>query len=300
MLRFLQAGRDAAMRYKGLALLLFGVHLVLAYVLTQPLYHALDEIVSVTGFSADLSQGFDAVLWVEIWDTFAPALYGFLGQLWWVGLLMGVWKAVSSVGVLHALYREHSMFFWDGIGQHGGRALGVALLFLMTAFAWSAGVLFVGVVAATATGSALGTFWTALVVTPTVLISGLAVLDLMHDYARAGLVAEGWTVRQACRSGLAWPFRHGQASLLYVAWFAAALALLALPFLLEAWLPAFDKGTAWLRFGLQQGVFLLRAFVTVAWLGTTMAFFEHIQRKNAVLIAGEATPGEGLETLRMT
>lgn len=285
MLRFLKAGLDAAMRHKGVTLLLFGVHLVLAYVLTQPLYHALDEIVSATGFSADLSQGFDAVIWIEIWDTFAPALYGFLGQLWWVVLLIGGWKAVSGVGVLHAIYREHGVFFWDGIGQHGGRALSVALLFLLTALLWIAIVLFVGVVGATAMGSAFGIFWVALVATPTVLISGLAVLDLMHDYARAGLVAERWTVRQAFRSGLAWPFRHGRASVLYVAWFSVAVALLAVPFLLEAWLPAFDKGTAWLRFGLQQGIFLVRAFVTVAWLATTLAFFEHIQRKNAVLIA---------------
>ncbi|GAB5519439.1 MAG: hypothetical protein RhofKO_16900 [Rhodothermales bacterium] len=290
MMRFLKAGFDAAMRYKGVALLLFGVHLVLAYVLTQPLYHALDEVVSGTGFSMDLSQGFDLVLWVEIWETFGPAVYGFLGQLWWVVLLIGVWKAVSSVGVLHALYREHGAFFWSGLGQHGGRALSVALLFLLAACVWIGLVLFVGTVIAVAVGTEVGIFWTAFVVMPTLLISGLAVLDLMHDYARAGLVVERWTVGQAFRRGIGWPFRHGMASLLYVAWFVVALLVLALPFLLESWLPAYGKGTAWLRFGLQQGVFLLRAFVTVAWFGTTLAFFEHIQRKNAVLIAETPPP----------
>ncbi|MEM6647223.1 MAG: hypothetical protein AAF730_13325 [Bacteroidota bacterium] len=290
MTRFLKTGLDAAMRYKGVALLLFGVHLVLAHVLAQPLYHALAEIVSGTGFSADLSQGFSLVLWVEIWDTFAPTVYGFLGQLWWVMLLMGGWKAVSNVGVLHAIYREHGAFFWEGLGQHGGRALTLALLFLLATLLWSVPVLIIGISIAVAVSTEVGIFWIALVALPTVLISGLAVLDLMHDYARAGLVVEHWTAGQAFREGFAWPFRHGRSSLLYVAWFAVALSLLALPWLLEAWLPAFGKSVAWLRFGMQQVAFLLRAAVTVAWLGTTLAFFEHIQRKNAVLIAEQQPP----------
>ena len=133
----------------------------------------------------------------------------------------------------------------------------------------------------------VGAFWINLVILPTLLISVLAVLDLMHDYARMALVVDEQKVFKAMFTGLAWPFKHGSASGLYVAWFVPATVLLLLPTVLDMNVAAATGGAIWGLFLMQQIVMLLRAAVTVGWFGSETALYETIRLRELPLIAEE-------------
>ena len=76
--------------------------------------------------------------------------------------------------------------------------------------------------------------------------------------------------------------------LLYAAWFLVAALLLAAPAFLDAAFTAGTAGTIWLLFGLQQALLVLRAAVTVGWLGSEVAFFEAVRAREMPIIAGAA------------
>src|SRR5690606_22647996 len=98
----------------------------------------------------------------------------------------------------------------------------------------------------------VGFFWVNLVIVPTLLISVLAVLDLMHDYSRIALVVDEQTVTEAFGTGLRWPLRHRQASWLYLLWFAVATLLWLLPLGLDMMVEQVSSVGIWGLFLIQQ------------------------------------------------
>jgi hypothetical protein len=282
-----QAGLAALRRRPGLALLLFAMQLALAFILTLPLYFTLNEIVGPTGFSDDLARQFDIVLWFDIMEKVEPMLGGLLWQVLLAGVLLLVWHAASGVGLVHALRAGGGRSFWQGVGRFTGPGLLLALLFLLLAFAWLIPVGVVNAAVKAVWAGTVGEWWTNNVLTPTLFIAGIAVLDLMHDYARAALVIDEAPVGRAWRTGIGWPFRHGVASWLYLAWFVPGLGLWLLPTVVDL-----SFAAAWVPFLVQQGCLLARAFVTVGWVGSAVSLFEEVRLQEMPLIASAAPDGE--------
>ena len=288
----LAAGLRGLRRRRGLVLLIYGLDLALALALAYPLYAVLAATVGPTGFSDDLAAGFDIVLWADIFEEIGPVLGALLWQLLWIVPLYGLWKVASRVGLAHALRGDQIRPFWQGVGRYTGRGVLLALGFVL--------LIAVVVVAAGAVAFVLlaifpgeaGQFWTVVAVVPLVLVIGLAWLDLSHDFARLALVVEDRPVQQAIRTGLAWPFRHRAALALYGLWFVPAAVLLVLPTLLDANVAAATGLGIWSLFAVQQIVLLLRAAVTVGWIGSEAALYEAVWMREAPLIAAapEATP----------
>jgi len=109
----------------------------------------------------------------------------------------------------------------------------------------------------------------------------------MHDYGRMALVVSDQKVLRATGIGIAWPFKHGKASGLYVVWFVPAALLLLLPTVLGMTVAAATGGAIWGRFLMQQILLLLRAAVTVGWFGSETALYETIKFQEMPLIASE-------------
>ena len=293
----IRAGFTSIACRPGLAVLLYAVGGLLAFVLSTLVYNVLADVVGPTGFGPDLTRDFDVVLWADVLEEAGTTLGTVALQLLWIGPLYLPWTVAASVGLIHALKGSRTGPFWQGVGRYTGRALLLALLYgllAMGVFLPLAGLIALldgvwdGEVAA---------FWTYGVAAPTLLITALSILDLMQDYSRIALVVEEPGVWRAWKAGVLWPFRHGMASRLYVVWFALAAVLLVLPTLLDMSLTAATTGTIWLLFGLQQLALLARAAVTVGWIGSEVAFFEDVRRRQ-VPPAAEDAPPAGLDVER--
>lgn len=283
--RSVSAGLTAVRRRAGLVVLLYVVNLGLAFVLAWPLYGALRRIVGPTGFGPELAAGFDFGRWAEILGELDEvfALLG-LNLLWMVPLYL-LWQAAAMVGLVHALRGMQVRSFWQGVGRYTLRAVLLGLLFgvalavgvvLVLAIVFALSVLWPGEV---------GAFWINLVLTPTLLIGLAAALDLMHDYARIALVIEDQPVGRATATGFSWPGRHRTTTALYLVWFAGAALLWLLPFVLDGAFAAGTAPTIWVLFLVQQVVLLLRAAVTVGWIGSETFFYETVRLREAPLLA---------------
>ena len=299
--RSFSAGGTALRRRPGLAVLLYGANLLLAFVLALPLYSTLRRVAGPTGYGPDLAAGFDVTLWAEILDQLGETL-GLIGaHLLWMIPLYVLWQAAAMVGLIHALRGLRVRSFWTGVGRFTGRAFLLALAFLLLLVVAGIGVLAVGLVLSLFWVGEAGAFWINLVIMPALFIGALAVLDLWHDYARIALVLEYKRVPAALAMGMSWPARHPTASLLYLAWFVPAVLLWLLPAALDSTFTAATPFSFWMLFLAQQLVLLLRAGVTVAWIGSETFFFETMRLREAPLIAEtpaaitepppEATPG---------
>jgi hypothetical protein len=288
------AGLAGLRRRPGLIVLLYAMNLVLALVLSIPVAVAFGGTVGPTGFGEDLAAGFDIVLWADIIEEAGEALLALFFHLLWMIPLYLIWKAAAGVGLIHALRGDGIRSFWQGVGRYTAKALLLGLAFLvLTALGVVLGVAVVLVLGGVWAGE-VGTFWVNGVVAPTLLISLLAVLDLMHDYARIALVVDDEPVLTAIGTGFTWPFRHGNASRLYVLWFVPAAVLLLLPTVLDLNATAATAGAVWTLFLAQQVLLLLRAAVTVGWFGSETAFYETIRRREMPLIAEDAAEGEAV------
>ncbi|HMB89313.1 MAG TPA: hypothetical protein VKP65_00610 [Rhodothermales bacterium] len=282
------AGLAGIRRRPGLIALLYGMNLLLAFVLSVPVYFALQEAIGPTGFGEDLARSFDVVLWADILEKAGDVLQAIPFQLLWMVPLYLLWKVAASVGLIHALRGEQIRPFWEGVGRYTGRAFLIALLYIVLFAAGIVGIIVLTLILNSVWPGEVGTFWVNFVIVPTAFISMVAVLDLMHDFANIALVVEEKPVLQATLRGLRWPLKYGRASWLYLAWFVPAALLLLLPTVLDMTLTA---GTGLAIFGLfllQQLLLLLRAAMTVGWLGSEVAFFEAIWIQEAPLIAEEA------------
>ena len=281
------AGFTGIRRRPGLVVLIYAMNLMMALILSIPVYIALSSTVGGTGFDADLAGGFDFVLWADIIEEVGEALGALQFQLLWMIPLYLIWKAAASVGLIHALRGDDARSFWQGVGRYTGKAVLLGLLFLVLALIGVVGLLIVAGGLSAFWPGEVGVFWINFAILPTLAISGLAVLDLMHDYARMALVVDEQKVLKATFTGLAWPFKHGQASGLYVAWFVPAALLLLLPTVLDMNVAAATGGAIWGLFLMQQILLLLRAAVTVGWFGSETTLYETIRLREMPLIASE-------------
>lgn len=281
----LKAGISAARRRPGLALLVYGADLALAAVLSVPLYHALGSAVGRTGHGPDLARGFDLVLWADVMEQ-VRVVFGALGaQLFWMLPLYLGWKAAAAVGLVHALRGSGARSFWQGVGRYGASGLLLALAFALPVALLLPGAAVASALVEALWGGEVARVWFHFVLLPLGGAAVLALLDLMHDYARIALVAGEERVRAAIRTGLAWPFRRPAAIALYAAWLVPAALLVAAPTLMDAAATAGTGASIWLLFLLQQACLVLRAAATVGWLGSEVAFYETVCDRERPLIA---------------
>lgn len=287
------AGLTGIRRRPGLIALLYGMNLLLAFVLSVPVYFALQEAIGPTGFGEDLARSFDVVLWADLLEKAGDVLQAIPFQLLWMVPLYLLWKVAASVGLIHALRGEQIRPFWEGVGRYTGRGLLIALLFFVLFAAGIIGLIVLALILNGAWSGEVGTFWVNFVIVPTLFISMIAVLDLMHDYANIALVVEEKPFLKATVKGIRWPIKHGRASWLYLAWFVPAALLLLLPTVLDMTLTAGTNLAIWGLFLFQQLLLFLRAATTVGWLGSEVAFYETVWMQEAPLIAEDAEPAEG-------
>jgi hypothetical protein len=118
---------------------------------------------------------------------------------------------------------------------------------------------------------------------PVLVVLGLAVLDLMHDYARMELVVARKPVMESFLSGLAWPFRYGRSLLIYAGWFLVSVVLLGIATIID-----FRPGGLWGVFLLQQVFLFLRAGSTIAWFGSEVDYYEGVATERLPLLADSA------------
>jgi len=282
LFRSFSAGITALKTRPGLVGLIYGMNLVIAFILAVPIYIVLSNTVADTGFSGDLAARFDVVLWADIMEKAGPILASVRAQFLWMVPLYLLWQVAAGVGLIHALRDGGVRSFWQGVGRYTGPGLLLALMYLLPLLGWFVFTAIVGVLLNFLWPGEVGAFWSFFVIIPTLVITGIAVFDLIQDYGRTALVVGGKTVTSAWTTGFAWPFRYGVSSWLYLMWFVIAALLLLAPTFIER-----NIGAAWGVFLLQQLFLFARAAVTIGWYGSEVALYEHVQWKEAPLIAEE-------------
>lgn len=285
--RFIADGWSASAKRPGLAGLLFAGNLLLGLILAVPILVAFSSAVSGTGFSPELAEEFDAALWADLMQESGPVFQTMLQQLFWILPLLYLWKVGSSVGVLYALSGDGDRSFWKGLGSYGGKALLLGLPFVGMAALIALGVVVLNILMSVLISGEVALFWLRLIIAPIVLILALAVLDMMHDFARLELVVSGKGVGASFSAGIGWFFRSGTAQTIYLGWFVIGLVALAVPFWADLAI-----GGILLGFVLQQVLLYLRAMVTVGWLGSELRFFEEVMDAPGDTAPSDAAPAE--------
>ena len=287
MVRSLIAGFKFTRRRLALVLLFYIIGSVLAFLITLPLHTALSNALGATGAGVDLAAHPDPLLWAGIWDDLRTAMRGIFVQLFWIVPVLLVWKTAASVGLVNALRDGGVRSFWDGVGRFTGRGLLLAALYLAIGLFMAIGIGVVVAIYVALQPGEVASFRASTFVLPISALTTFAVLDLMHDYSRIGLV-KGRGVWGALTEGLGWPFRHRGAIFIYFAWFVPALAVVILPTVLDWNLAAATASGVWSLFLGQQLVFLLRAMLTVGWWGSEVDYYERVASQELPLIADAA------------
>ena len=271
ILPFIADGWSASVKRPGLAGLLFAGNLVLGFILAIPILMAFSQAVSSTGFSPELSREFDIALWADLVQESGPVFQTMLAQLFWVLPVLYVWKTGAAVGVVSALSGDRTGSCWTGLGKHAGPALLLGIPYVVMAGLIILGILLINVLISLILSGEVLLFWVRFVATPVLLILALAVVDMMHDFARLELVIRDKRVWNSFTAGIRWFFRSGTGQGIYLTWFVIGLATLFLPFWADL---AF--GGLFLAFLLQQALLFVRSLVTVGWLGSEVFFFQEI------------------------
>lgn len=271
LVSYFSAGLKALRARPLLALLLFALQLFIANILAIPIASVLQSATAGTGFDHDLASGLDFALVVDILRDHPTLLSTPIAMLGWIIPLLLVWKAALSIGLVHALRGDASGAFWEGVGRYGIRSVLLSLVYLAPILVWTVLVAILSFVVTLVFPGEVGQFWTWLVLLPTLFITGVSILDLMHDYSRMAIVVGSKPVLESFFAGLRFPFRHGIASWLYLLWFVPAALLLVIPTALE-----WAVGMGALVFIAQQIVLFGRSAVTVAWFGSEVALYESV------------------------
>lgn len=269
--RFLSEGWSASMKRPGLAGLLYAGNLVLGILLSIPILMAFSQAVSETGYSPELAQEFDIALWADLMQESGPLVSTMLQQLFWIIPVFYLWKVGSTIGVVHAMRGERDGSFWTGLGQYGGKALLLGLPFVAMAVVAIVGVLLLTLLLGVVLSGEVIQFWIRFVGAPILILMLLAILDLMHDFARLELVLRERPVMGSWWAGIGWFFRSGSAQAIYLTWMVIAVIALLLPFWVDL-----TMGGLFLAFLFQQGLLYLRSLVTVGWLTSEVMLFEEL------------------------
>lgn len=274
----IKEGFGKAAHRRSLILLLYLATLGLAMILAVPVFRGVDLAFGTSGFSRELAEKFDVILWVNALKGLGSTLSATISQFFWAIPLFIVWKVASQVGLVHALQGQADKPFWEGVGRHTVRGLGLAVIFLLLA-------LFLVVAVWIVLGGLLSgmddpglswtpqQYWTVMAVGPAITILILAALDLMHDYARMHLVLRGQGIWESFIAGLGWPFRRFSAVAVYGFWLILGAAFWTLPFLIDYVLAKTTTGGILGAFALQQIAILVRNGVSVGWIGSEVSLF---------------------------
>lgn len=258
---------------KSLVFLIYGVGLFLAGLVASGVFRLLGVVIDPSGFSGDLLDRFDVVLWADFWREISPGVAAITRQAAVAGVVMMVWKVASSVGLIHALHGEGRSSFWEGVSRFTVRGLGLGLLYLIPLLV----LLVLAVVAGEAMASSygeVGAFWMRFAAMPLVVIFLVAMFDLFHDYARMHLVLHGAKIRRSWLRGFAWPFSHPGSVALYGFWFLVSAVLWIAVLLVGFYMPDQSVGAVLLAFVVQQALVLCRTGAYVSWIGAEVTFFE--------------------------
>ena len=257
----------------GLVFLLYGLDLVVALLLAIPIYGAVVDHVGATGFGVDLIQGFDLILWRDILDALTEALQVVGLQLLIVLPVYWLWKVASRMGVIYALHQGAIWPFWRGVGYYTVKGLLIGLIFIPIKLLAVAAMVFIGAGLFNAWTGEVGAFWTMAVITPFLVISALAVLDLFQRYARISVVVRHDTISRAVGAGFSWPIKYGAASYVYLIWFTVLLLVFLATTALNANLHV-GVSAILIGFLLQQISLFTRTAASVAWIGSEVSLFE--------------------------
>lgn len=271
-------GLQRLRRRPGLAGLLYLVNLLFGLVLSVPAYLIMRDRLGATGFGPDRAAHFDVVLWADVLDRVGPALAGLSIHLLWMVPLYVLWKVAASLGVIFALQDSARHSFWRGVRRFIGAGLLLALIYVLILAGWGVLTIVLSLLLSMVWEGEIGTFWINGVIFPALIVLGLALVDMMHDYSRIALTTADQKVTSAWKMGLLWPIRHGAAVGLYALWFVLAAALAFVPPAADMFITVETPAGIWALFILQQLILLLGAAVTTAWLGSEVAFFEQIRR----------------------
>lgn len=259
------------MKRPGLAGLLYAGNLLLGIILSIPILVAFSNAVSESGYSPDLAAEFDAALWADILRESGPLVSTMLLQLLWVLPVLYLWKVGSTVGVVHAMRGDRTASFWEGLGKYAGKALILGIPFLVLAILAVLGIaLLIALLSAAPIGE-VGQFWIRFVVAPILIILAVAVVDMMHDFARLELVLGGQSVFNSMYAGMNWFWQSGSAQALYMVWLVIGSVALILPFWADM-----AMGGLLLAFLLQQALLYVRSMVTVGWLTSEVLLFQEL------------------------
>lgn len=269
----ISAGFGKAADRRSLILLLYLVGLAIAVLLAVPVFRAIDGIFGSSGFSAELANRFDIILWIDMLEKGGSAFAATIRQFFWAIPLFIIWKVASQVGLVFALEDDGQGSFWEGVSRYTLRGLLLALIYLLLGVI-SMVVLWVILTVVIKGMGEPGQVWTGLVIGPLLSIVILAMFDMMHDYARMHLVLRERGIWESFLSGSFYPVRRLSALLLYKFWFLIGGLLWLLPFWLDG---AFAKTTIAGMFGaflVQQAAIFVRHGVTVGWVGSQISYFE--------------------------
>ena len=269
--RFLSEGWSASLKRPGLAGLLYAGNLVLGIILSIPILMAFSQAVSETGYSPELAKEFDIALWADLMQESGPMVSTMLRQLFWIIPVFYLWKVGSTIGVVYAMRGERDGSFWAGLGKYGGRALLLGLPFVAMAVVAIVGILLLTVVLGFALPGEVIQFWIRFVGAPILILMLLAILDLMHDFARLELVLRERPVMTSWWAGIGWFFRSGSAQAIYLTWLIISVVALIVPFWVDL-----AMGGLFLAFLFQQALLYVRSLVTVGWLTSEVMLFEEL------------------------
>jgi hypothetical protein len=267
----ISAGWTAIRRRPGIAFLLFFVHAVLAYAVAAPIGAALNSSFGDSGFVPEMTRATDLVLLLDFFELNPSLIPTVMALMLWMVPLLFLWSTASGVGVVHGLRDGAVRPFWAGVTEFFLRGLGLSALYLFCVAGWTLLVGLAAFVLTLAWPGEVGAFWDLFVLAPGVWVVGIAVIDLMQDYARIGLVARGLPVFESFLFGFSAPFRVRGAKRLYLFWLVPAILLTLAPSMAGAWL-----GAGTLVFLIQQLFLFGRAATTVGWIGSEVALWERL------------------------
>ena len=259
------------MKRPGLAGILYGINITMGVILSIPIFIAFAAAISDSGFSPEMAEQFDIGLWADMLEETGPIFQILMGQLIWMIPLIYIWKVASSVAVVHAVQGSGEGSFWQGVGQHTGRALLLGLPFVgMALTLLIAVVILVTILGFLLTGEVVQ-FWIRFVFTPIILFIGLAFVDMMHDFARIELVVGKKKIMESWFAGVTWFLHSGTAHAVYLGWLAIGLVTMILPLWANV-----AVGGLFLAFLLQQTLLFIRSMVTVGWIASEVMLYEDL------------------------
>ncbi len=268
---YITNGFQRAKERPRLAAIMYAANLAMGLLLSIPILVAFSQSTELSGYSEQMSEGFDLTLWADLMETSGPLLQTLLAQMMWVLPILFVWKMGSSAGLIHAQSEGGTRSFWKGLGQHTMKASVLGLLFLVPTAAWIVFVVIVATVLSTVLTGEVGSFWVQFVFSPLAVFLGIALIDMMHDFGRIELVLGKKGIMDSWFDGMKWPFHSAYANSVYIGWMVLGLIFIVLPFMLDLSLAGLL-----IAFVVQQILLFGRSMITVGWISSEVLLYEDL------------------------